>query len=85
MEQIIKIKCPHCGWVRKLDVQAIEDSGVASVTRGLKDDLVKAAASLKSSLSKDSLGEANAWIDMPACSNCKNTYRYNVKSREVKA
>ncbi len=84
MEQIVKIKCPHCGWIRKLDVQAYEDSGIASVTQDVKDDLRKAVESIKSFLTMDALDQANAWIDMPACSNCKKTYRYNVKTREVK-
>jgi hypothetical protein len=84
MEQIIKIKCPHCGWIRKVDVQAYQDSGAASVTRDIKDELRKAVEGIRNYLSMDSLDQANAWIDMPACSNCSKTYRYNVQTREVK-
>jgi RNase P subunit RPR2 len=83
MEQILKIKCPHCGWIRRLDVQAYEDSGITSVTRDIKDELRKAVENVRSMLTNDSLADANGWIDMPACSNCDKTYRYNVKTREV--
>jgi hypothetical protein len=84
MEQTIKIKCPHCGWIRKVDVQAIEDSGATSIVQGPIDELRKVAESIRSFLTSNALSEANAWIDMPACPNCQNTYLYNVKTREVK-
>lgn len=81
MEQIVKIKCPHCGWVRKVDVKAIEDSGSASIAQGPVDELKKR---LREFLANSAIDAASAWIDMPACSNCKKPYRYNVKTREVK-
>jgi hypothetical protein len=81
MEQIIKIKCPHCGWIRKLDVQIVEDLGYTSVVRGPMDELKKR---IREFLADSSIDAANAWIDMPACSNCEKTYRYNVQTREVK-
>jgi hypothetical protein len=81
VEQIIKIKCPHCGWIRKVDIQAIEDRGYASVAQGPMDEWKK---KIRESISNDSIDEANAWIDMSACSNCQKTYRFNVKTREVK-
>jgi hypothetical protein len=84
MEQIIKIKCPHCGWIRSLDVQTYEDAGAADVTRGVGDELKKAIDNIRSLLSSGAVDNANAWLDMPACSNCNKTYRYNVKTWEVK-
>lgn len=85
MEQIIKIKCPHCGWIRKVDVQAYEDIGSTSMVQGPVDELKKAAEKIKNFLTSNSLDAANAWIDMPPCSNCQKTYRFNVKTREVKS
>ena len=85
MEQILKIKCPHCGWVRSMDIQAYEDTGAATVTRGVGDDLRQATVKIKEWLSKSNLDNANAWLDMPACPHCKKTYRYNARTREVKA
>ncbi len=82
MEQVLKIKCPHCGWVRSLDMQAYEETGVATVTRSIGDDLKQAMLKIKDWLNKNSLDKANAWLDMPACPHCRKTYRYNVKTRE---
>jgi uncharacterized protein (UPF0212 family) len=82
-KQVRKIKCPHCGWIRKIDVSVIEDEGVATVVRGMSDALQAAAGRIKALLADRELDEANAWVDMPQCPHCGNVYRYNVRTREV--
>jgi predicted RNA-binding Zn-ribbon protein involved in translation (DUF1610 family) len=84
MEQIVKIKCPHCGRIRSLDIQAYEDVGETDVVRGFIDETKKAIDGIRQLLTTSSVEAANAWLDMPACPNCGKTYRYNVRTHEVK-
>jgi hypothetical protein len=81
-EQIVKIKCPHCGWIRSLPL-VIEGDSMTVVTRGLKEDLQNIAARIKAALADSKLDAANAWLDMPKCPHCDNVYRYNLRTREV--
>lgn len=85
MEQTLKIKCPHCGWVRSWDVQANEDVGEATIVRNLGEDFKQVMEKFKQWASGSGLEAANAWVDM-TCPNpdCRKPYRYNVQSREVK-
>lgn len=85
MEQTLKIKCPHCGWARSLDVGAYEDSGEATVVRGVGDDLFQVMAKFKEWAMQSDLNDANAWVDLKCpYTECRKTYRFNVKTREVK-
>ncbi len=79
-----KIKCPHCGWIRTLNVAAVEDASTATVVRGMGDELKKAIEKIKAALADSQLDEANAWIDMPKCPNCGNVYSYNVRTLETR-
>ncbi len=51
MEQV---KCPHCGWIRSVDVQAIEDGGMTSVTAGA-DGVTKAVEAIKNYMGNSAL------------------------------
>ncbi len=82
MEQKVKIKCPHCGWVRSLDVEAYAELET-DVARGLGDELRQVIARMRDWLIQSDLDEANAWLDMPPCPHCRKTYRYNIKTRQV--
>ncbi len=82
-DQIKRIKCPHCGWIRKVNVRVIEEEGIATVTRTMGDAIRAAAARIKALLDDAQLDEANAWVDMPDCPHCENVYRYNVRTGEV--
>ena len=84
MEQKIKIKCPHCGWIRKLDIKVYKTAAQATVVSGPVDDIKKAVESMRQKFSSSSLNEANAWLDM-TCPKCKKTYQYNTITHEVKA
>ena len=84
MEQQIKIKCPHCGWIRSIDIQAYTDVGETDAARGLGDELKKAAETIRKLLTTSSVDEASTWLDMPKCPECEKTYRYNVKTHTVK-
>jgi hypothetical protein len=83
MEQNIKIKCPHCGWIRNLDKRTYEDTVMTFVTRGIREDILKLIESAKSSFAMDSIDEANAWVDF-RCSHCQKTYQYNAKTGETR-
>jgi uncharacterized protein (UPF0212 family) len=82
-DQVKRIKCPHCGWIRKIDVAVLEDEAMASVVRGMSEALRAAAERIKALLHDPQLDEANAWVDMPDCPHCGNVYRYNVRTGEV--
>ena len=82
-EQVQRIKCPHCGWIRKVNVGVLEDEATASVVAGMSEVLRAAAERIKALLADAQLDEANAWVDMPPCPHCGNVYRYNVRSGEV--
>jgi hypothetical protein len=82
-EQIKKINWPHCGWIRSINVTALEDESMASVARGLSDTIKAIIEQINQVLGDPALDEANAWMDMPACPNCDNVYRYNVRTGET--
>ena len=80
-----KVKCPHCGWVRTLDVTVYEDELLATVVAGRMSDALRAAVErIKEMLADPHLEEANAWVDMPPCPYCGKVYRYNVRTGEVR-
>ncbi len=80
-----KVKCPHCGWVRTIDVSVYEDEAAATVVAGRMSDVLRAAvARVREMLADPRLEEANAWVDMPPCPHCQNVYRYNVRTGEVR-
>ncbi len=84
-KQIRKVKCPHCGWVRTLDVTVYEDELLATVVAGrMSDALRDAVERVKGLLADPQLDEANAWVDMPPCPHCQNVYQYNVRSGKVR-
>ena len=83
-EQTRKIKCPHCGWIRILSAATggLEGTHVTHVVRSFTDILKEGAAKIKVALTHSELNEANAWIDMPPCPHCHNSYQYNVRTGE---
>jgi len=83
-EQHLRIKCPHCGWVRRLPVRVAEDLGHADVVRGVGDKLKECMDRIRAALADSALDEANAWIDMAPCPHCENTYQYNVQTGECR-
>ena len=82
-EQVKKLKCPYCGWIRTVHVNVIEDELMATAVQGMSDALKAAAERIKTLLADTRLDEANAWVDMPKCPHCENVYRYNVRTGEV--
>ena len=82
--QQIKIKCPHCGWVRALDLSAYEDLSKADIVAGWGQALRAAYDRVRAACQDSALQEANAWILMPNCPHCDKPYRYNVRTRETK-
>lgn len=83
--QIRKVKCPHCGWIRSIDVTVYEDEAMATVLSGPVSDAIRDVAErIKRLLADPALDEANAWVNMPPCPHCENVYQYNVRTREVK-
>ena len=84
-QQVKRIKCPHCGWTRKVDLGAIEAEGTAGVSSGMEEPLLDAAERVRALLADSGLDEADAWVGMPECSSCGNAYQYNVRTEEVRA
>jgi phage FluMu protein Com len=81
-KQARKVKCPHCGWIRTVPVGSLEDLSETHVVRGFTENLKNVGAKIKAALGNTRLDEANAWMDMPPCPHCKNTYQYNVRTGE---
>ncbi len=79
-----KVKCPHCGWIRSVPVKSLVDASMTDAVMGMGDAIKAVGAKIRAMLSDRELQAANAWIDMPACPNCKNTYGYNVLTGEVR-
>lgn len=79
-----KIKCPHCGWIRRVPVRVIEEAGTTDVVKGIETVIKDIGERIKAALSDRRLDEANAWIDMPKCPNCGNTYQYNIRTGECR-
>ncbi|MBN1873782.1 MAG: hypothetical protein JXA33_06100 [Anaerolineae bacterium] len=78
----VKIKCPHCGWVRDLNLEVIQ-SEEADIITELGDNLRHITDDLRSTLASSPLDTGNAWIDLPACPHCDHEYRYNINTGEV--
>ena len=92
MQEIIKVKCPHCGWVRKIELDL--EIGKAEPAKDLLAGASLAVAGFASRLSKHwqekiepLLKERppdpeNDWLPLPPCSSCEKPYEYNVKTGE---
>jgi len=83
-EQYARVKCPHCGWIRRVPVGAIEDLSYSTVARGLGDRLKAVVDKIRTALADPELDEANAWIDLPPCPHCQNAYQYHVRTGECR-
>ena len=85
-EQVKRIKCPYCGWIRKITIPA-KGKIIADAVQGIRgrvsETLKDVAARINAMLADPQLEAANAWMDMPACPHCQNVYRYNVRTGEV--
>lgn len=82
-QQVRKIKCPHCGWIRTVPVGATDEGSWASVVRGLPEAMKAAAEKIKAAIADSQPHAVNAWIDLPACPNCNRTYRFNARTGQV--
>lgn len=82
--QTIRMKCPHCGFIRRFEAPANEDLSQAHVARGLTDSLRELAGKLSQLTGRGDLAEANAWIDVPPCPHCERSYRYDVRTGETR-
>lgn len=83
MEQIIKIKCPYCGLIQSINIQMYHELGATDITRGIGNELRNIVTRIKSILDSKDINDTGAWLDMPPCSHCGKSYRYNVRTYEV--
>ena len=74
-----EIECPRCGWVQKVEVEILQDASTTVVVQG---NVIKSLAKRWKSVT-DPLAEANDLYDLP-CPNCGKSFRYNVRSGEVR-
>ena len=85
--QVKRIKCPHCGWIRKITIpvegEVMADAVQGTIRQRVSETLKDAIARIRAMMVDSELQAANAWLDMPACPHCGNVYRYNVRTGEV--
>ncbi len=82
-KQVRKIKCPYCGWIRSISVDASVDERMTGVAAGPGDVLREIGSKIRAALHDSQLDEANAWIKLPKCPHCGHEYLYNVNTHEV--
>ena len=80
-ERTRNVKCPHCGRARPVPVATLEDLGETHVVRGL-GSLKSFGAKIKERFADSGLDDDSAWIDLPPCPGCQNTFQYNVRTGE---
>ncbi len=88
-QQVVKIKCPHCGWVRrmKLDLESGQEDvacGLDDAGRALHETLQNTLKKIQALLANPAPDEANAWLPMPKCPNCGQAYEYNIHTGETR-
>ncbi len=79
-----KIKCPHCGWVRRIPAKALAEEDAAGVTLGVREGVRELGRRIRDALKARRAG-GDAWLEMPACPNpdCGKPYRYNAQTGVV--
>jgi hypothetical protein len=83
-DQVHKIKCPQCGWVRRW-ILRVEGSRAYIVVGGDLTDALKAINERIAAMFADpELADDNAWIDIPECPNCQRVYQYNLRTGATK-
>jgi transposase-like protein len=84
--QTIKMKCPHCGFIRRFEASATEYLSHALVAQvaGLSGSLLNLVGKLRQLTGRADLAEANAWIDVPACPHCDRSYQYDVRTGQTR-
>jgi hypothetical protein len=80
--QTRRVKCPNCSWERSIQVQALVDSSLTDVVRGVGEALGASVQRIREVLRNAELDAANARFDIQ-CSNCGQTYYYNVVTGTV--
>lgn len=60
-----------------------EETFEAALREGLGSEA--AAEAVRQALADAEMDEANAWLDLPPCPNCRNAYRYNPRTGECRA
>ena len=85
--QIRRIKCPYCGWVRRMEIHV--DAGKYTVVAGGPADwLTEIGKMIKDSMVDHELDEANSWVQTPPCPNpdppCNQRFWYNLRTEGTK-
>ena len=84
--QTLRIKCPHCGWIRKIELDV--PAGRSDIVAGTGDFLQRLGQDwrekIKEARKDRELDEANNWLPMPDCPNCEKPYEYNVETRQTR-
>ncbi len=79
-DQVHKIKCPHCGWVRRWILHVEGNRAYIAVGGDLTDALKAINEHIAAMFADPELEDANAWIDIPGCPNCQQVYQYNLRT-----
>ena len=88
-KQVVKVKCPHCGFIHKLyiDAEVGKADALASADTlavQMNESFQKIAERIKDLLSDKELMEANSWIGMPPCSHCEQSYELNIHTHKTR-
>jgi ribosomal protein S27AE len=76
-KQIYKMKCPHCGWKRKMEIDF--DMHGSTIPMGIGD--AGDARAERPEIDDDAGG---VWRRVRPCSNCGKAYDYNLETGETR-
>lgn len=80
-----QIVCPYCGWIkRQVKAESLKNISITDVVQDTEKTYARLSKKILSKIRDDELKNANAWIDMPPCPNCGNSYQYNFNTRETR-
>ena len=87
-KQVVSMKCPHCGWVRKIELDVEDGRASAVMGAGVKDFFKGLPAfwqdKIKALIKDRQLDETNDWLPMPNCPHCDKPYEYNVRTGQTR-
>ena len=86
MKQIVKPKCPHCGFIRRIELDI--EAGKVDLPAGIQE-FVNALnqnwqEKIKPLLEGRHEFESGNWLPMPPCPECSKPYEYNVVTQETR-
>ena len=87
--QIVRVKCPHCGYIRKIEIdveggEVYIVAGVEAKRGNLLESLAPYLEKIKQFGTDRELEAALAWWPMPDCPQCDRPYEFNYRTKETR-